>query len=509
MYTPDSIVAIDLTLPQASIEALEVEPPTDEYQPGTFSLATTDGSPDGIAEFSPPLNVGIRLKGGEGSFRPLSEKAAFKIKFNFVKGQKFLGLKKLTLNNMVQDPSMVHETLTYEAFRSLGLPAPRTGYAYVRINGTDYGVHLNLETFDDISLPHWFGSTRHLYEADAPGTDVTPGSAGKFEVDEGDDKDLSDLEALIAAADSEAGDWSDGVEPVADLPQMAKMWAVERYAGHWDGYAGVDAPFRPNNYFLHSLDTGPEAGRFQMLPWGTDQTWETRIEFGEPAGGLLFNECIADSSCEGLYVDGLEQVQATVPSLELDRQARCLAERLAPWQALEEDERREYDAEEIDEGVDEAREFIIERPAELADWLEAEAPASVVDDTPCVPVVPPSTPSSGTAAPAQPLTAGPPPPIRLNRVTRDGRRLVGKVRLHTAGRLKLRAWVGGETSGRRVCNGKSRARSAGEVSISCRIGGSVWQSLDSKSLRLTAKAVFTAPSGAVQTATRTVELARR
>ena len=298
------------------------------------------------------------------------------------------------------------------------------------------------------------------------------------------------------------------MEPVADLPQMAAMWAVERYVGHWDGYAGVAAPFRPNNYYLHSLDTGPEAGRFQMIPWGTDQTWGTRVEFDEPAGGLLFNRCFADSSCEDLYAGGLAQVQATVPQLELDRQARCLAERLAPWQALEEDARREYDAEEIDEGVDEARDFIRERPAELAAWLGEAAPAGVVDDTPCIPGPPPDPTPASSSAPGQPPVSAP-LPIRLTRLSLDGRRLLGRVTLHTAGRLRLRAWVGGAASGQRACNGSSRARPAGQVSISCRLAGSAWHALGSRALRLTAKAVFTAPSGAVQTATRTVRAARR
>ena len=78
-----------------------------EYYDATFSLTTAGGTYG-------PLAVGVRLKGGLGSFRPLAGKAAFKVKFNHsVAGQRFLGLKKLTLNNMVQDKSMIHETLAY------------------------------------------------------------------------------------------------------------------------------------------------------------------------------------------------------------------------------------------------------------------------------------------------------------------------------------------------------------------------------------------------------------
>ena len=90
-----------------------------------------------------PLSVTLKLK-GNSSFRDLDHKAAFKIKL--AKGQPLLGLKKLTLNNMVQDGSMVHETLAYQTFRAAGVPAPRTGYAFVRVNGEPYGVYLNLET---------------------------------------------------------------------------------------------------------------------------------------------------------------------------------------------------------------------------------------------------------------------------------------------------------------------------------------------------------------------------
>src|SRR5262245_23518563 len=53
-------------------------------------------------------DVGLRLKGGVGSARPLTEKAAFSIKTNeFVSGQRLHGLRRFTLDNEVQDPSLL------------------------------------------------------------------------------------------------------------------------------------------------------------------------------------------------------------------------------------------------------------------------------------------------------------------------------------------------------------------------------------------------------------------
>ena len=181
MYEPGTVALVDLTLPRASEEALEADP--DEYQPGSFSLTVTDGTPGGPRGTKyGPLNVGIRLKGSAGSFVPLPGKAGFKLKFNFsVNGQKFLGLKKMTLNNMAQDPSMIAETLAYQAFRAAGVPGSRSGYAYVRVNGGDYGLYLNLETLDDVALKKRFGAVQHLYEG-SYGADLTPGGEAAFEI---------------------------------------------------------------------------------------------------------------------------------------------------------------------------------------------------------------------------------------------------------------------------------------------------------------------------------------
>ena len=55
---------------------------------------------------------------------------------------------------------MIHETLGYEVLRAAGVPAPRTGFAYVRVNGVGYGLYLDLETYDDVSLPRLFPDDR-------------------------------------------------------------------------------------------------------------------------------------------------------------------------------------------------------------------------------------------------------------------------------------------------------------------------------------------------------------
>src|SRR5215213_4514157 len=317
MYEPETVVAIELGLPKASEDALRAEP--DEYVEGTFSIAETDGTPNGIGPYSTPVPVGIRLKGNFGSFRDLDGKAAFKVKFNAFGGSKYLGLKKLTLNNMVQDPSMIHEALVYPAFRAAGIPSPHAGYAYLHVNGVDYGLHLNLEALDDVALKKMFGSfadPQHLYEG-GPEFDLVPGDLGKFEVDEGDEADLGDLEALIAAAGAGTPSFTPRLAPVADLAEMTRFWAAERYLGHWDGYSGQFV----NNYYLLSSATGV----FQMLPWGTDQTLRNWWYPFTGKGGTLFKQCTAEAACASSYRTDLEAVEDSTTALDLEPRAEALA----------------------------------------------------------------------------------------------------------------------------------------------------------------------------------------
>ena len=484
MYEADTVVVADLQLPPESVAALEAEPV--EYAEGTFSLAPSDGTPGGVGEFSAPLTVGIRLK-GDTSFRDLGGKAAFKVKFaEYVKGQRFLGLKNLTLNNMVQDPSMVHEALAYAAFRAVGVPAPRTGYADVRVNGEEFGMHLNLETLDDVALERLFGSfeapPQHLYEGQA-GVDVVPGDAGLFEVDEGEEGDISDLEALIAAPIAHA-----------DLEEMTRMWAVERYVGHWDGYST-----QPHNYYLYS----DPLGEFQMLPWGTDQTWALpQLGFGPP-GAALFKACFADPACRSLYIGALRETRDTGTALDAGAAAQDLAALLAPWQELEVAPRKPFGAAEIDAAVAGVVDFAAKRPAALAKFLgEDESPGG----------------GDGRAAPSADSPAAERPVISqrliVNRAALGRGLFLARLEAPPGSRVEFDAHIATARGNIPACKRSAgpwpriATLKTGTLALRCRLSPAVRRHLVARWIRLRTEISLLLPNSAVLSLDRNIRLPR-
>jgi hypothetical protein len=483
VYDTATVSVIEIELPQESKEALEADP-EGEYQPATLTFKRTDGTPGGVVETIGSKEVEMRLK-GSASFRDLSEKAAFKFKFPKEGTGPLLGLRKMTLNNMVEDPSMTHETLSFALHRVLGVPASRTGFVYLTINGEHFGLYLDVENYDKVAMKKKLGEfdddVQHVYEGEN-GADLESGLVADFELDEGP-VDISDLEALAAAVTDPGPElWSTAVGAHADLEEMTRMWAAEKYSGQFDGYAGGPAPDHPNNYFLA---TGPD-GLFRMLPWGQDETWkeENHLPFDGEAG-LMFEGCLADSGCEDLYEEALQNLQATVPLLKLDTLAVCTAEMLAPWQQLEEEKstRFEYDGAEIADAVAETRAFLADRPAELADFLGNTGPPqpAPVDSCPAQePEVPFVTSLVQMGPPTEQSVAA--SAGTLGSIARKGKRLRVRVFSPAAGSLKLTA----KTAGRRgtlVCSGRATA-AAGTTTLSCRLSRAAVEALRDGPLRL-------------------------
>jgi hypothetical protein len=344
-------VEIDLTIDQAGLDALDVEPR--EYVAGTFSV-TKDG------DTTAPIMVGIALKGSPiGSFTDLSGKAAFKIKFDFVDPEgRFLGLEGLKLNKMREDASQLHEAVGYAIFGAAGVPAPRAGFAEVRLNGDSYGLHASVERADDVLMSRFYDTTTHLYEGTF-GLDVDPGREGEFEVDEGDPLDTADLTALMAVGVLPDDQFLDALEARVHLDAALRMWAATMWIGHWDGYA----PGK-NNYELHS----DAAGVFDFVPSGLDQTSEYLLDLRYGSSpiqdrGVLFDRCIDDAVCFARYEDALDEVGAAIAAFDVQAEIDGVAAAIEPWVLA--DPRRESSVGSVHAAQDAARDFWSARAAEF------------------------------------------------------------------------------------------------------------------------------------------------
>ena len=513
VYDPHAVAAIDLALSPEAIADLEAEP--SEYVKGTFAMATTSGGPAGTeTTLTPtPLAVEVRLK-GSGSFRPITGKAAFKLKFK--KTEPFLGLRKMTLNNMVQDRSMAHEALTYLAFGVADAPASRSGYAYLRLNGEDIGLYADVENLDKVALEKRFGSfedpPQHLYEGEID-DDVVSGGVDLFEVDEGDEAERADLEALIEAVNgSSEGSFSERVAAVADLEEMTRMWAVEHYVSHWDGYAGnAEQPGRPNNYYLFS----DAAGRFQMLPWGTDQTWDLNQEIPgrhddfDTEGGLMFNLCLADEDCFRLYWEALGEVTDAVEAMDPGAFLEDAAAMLAPWQAREREfGRAESSAPEVTAAVNEAAAFIANRPAEARLWLAENEPPPVEEPgEEELPVT--GNPTESPAAPVvqPPLAPAPENPLRLGRLEKRAHALVVRLGVAEPGEARVRATMKLDGRSATACSASAAIEAAGREAIACQLTPAARKRLAEGPLRLRLRVLFIAATGNRTVAERQIRLA--
>jgi CotH kinase protein len=364
LFAAENLVRFDLELPPETLQRLEQAP--DEYAPG--SLRYRDHTLEAI---------GVRLK-GEASFRELDDKPAFRLKLDeFVAGQRLFGLKRLTLNNDVQDPSSLSQSLVYRLFRSAGMPAPRCNHAVVYVNGEYYGLYSHVETEDKVFLDRWFSSSEgNLYEEG--GSDLVAGAAPLFELETNEARvDRLDLEALIAAlAAATPDDYVETVGRELDLEQYLRFAALEVLAGGEDGYSYVLGP--PNNFRLYR---DPGSDRFVFLPWGLDRALRPRfdpelVHEWVPAldryrsvwdtHAVILSGCLASPACQSAYVAQLHAAAQHFDDLDLTGQA--LFETALIADAGRADLRKPSD----DDHVDHTRQLLLDYLAERTDVLRAE-----------------------------------------------------------------------------------------------------------------------------------------
>lgn len=296
LWSEDQILDYRFTLSEASWAALEKEPET--YVEA--SLLFND------QEYS---SVGLRVK-GQNSFSPIGEKPALKVKFNeFDPEGRFLGLKSLTLNNMVSDYSMMHERVGYALYRAQGVPASRAMHCHVYVNDEFYGLYTNVETVNEQMIGRWFeddsGSLYELWDVDFKDRYID-----QFQLEEGED-DRTAIQGLSDALEKEGMDALEAAQAYVDLDEFLSYWATSAVIAQFDGY-----PYSSPGDDCH-LYIDPQDNRIHFIPWGVDESFYSPDYNVERVRGILASRCKEVESCRASFQERTWQVLDLAETMDM------------------------------------------------------------------------------------------------------------------------------------------------------------------------------------------------
>jgi hypothetical protein len=124
-----------------------------------------------------------------------SERYSFKIEFDqYQDGKSYHGLDKLSLNNIIQDNTYMKDYLAYRMMDAFGVDSPLCSFAYITVNGEDWGLYLAVESVEDSFLERNYGrDSGELYKPDSMSFGGGgPGNGKNFNMDDFFNRDDSE-----------------------------------------------------------------------------------------------------------------------------------------------------------------------------------------------------------------------------------------------------------------------------------------------------------------------------
>ncbi len=365
--TEGSLVFDDTVLHTLRLEIDNADVQRLRVDPGTYVEA------EFVLEDGTELDIGLRVK-GHTQYREITDKPSLILYFNRVddKGH-WDGLSSVYLHNLTYDPSNLHEHLAYLYFREAGVPASRSAFATLEINGEDKGIYLILEKQNGLYNERWFGdddggtweagSFNHPCDVNDPGCDC-------WETDvEGD------TDALLGLCEaSQEADFMGATSEIIDWDELIAQMTAEMAIAHYDNYG-----WNINNDRVHRVAS---TGVFHWTPWSTDLAfgwypWETGPHCGswgtlptDHSTGYLAGRCWRDADCEDRLYEGLLEHADKLDEVDL---VSTLEQRLLLIdEASSEDGLSWYSEAQRQTELSCMRTWIADRPDWLRNWVEAQ-----------------------------------------------------------------------------------------------------------------------------------------
>ena len=177
-------------------------------------------------------NVAIRGKGNTSLSTVSSmnsDRYSFKVEFDHYDSSiTYHGLDKLSLNNLIQDSTMMKDYLTYTMMNEFDAEAPLCSYVYITVNGEDWGLYLAVEGVEDSFLERNYGTSYgELYKPDSMSFGGGRGN--------GKDFDMNDF-MNSARDDSQA----DGNTAMPQMPDMGGFDISAMFGGEMPDMSNFD-----------------------------------------------------------------------------------------------------------------------------------------------------------------------------------------------------------------------------------------------------------------------------
>ena len=273
LFNPEVLQRVELWMNEADWAKLKQNFQENTYYPADF-----------VFKGQVVRSAGVRSRGfGSRS----GTKPGLRVDFDrYTTDQSFLGLKSVVLDNLTQDPSAVHETVTMKLFARLGIPAPREAHARLYVNNSYEGLYAIVESIDKQFLSRVFGSIGddvqndgYLYEFDYVdqwtftylGSEFDPYKTRfepKTHETKSDVEKYGPIENLVRLANTLRPDqFRSTLGEQLDLDAFVRYVAGQNFIGENDGFLGYAGM---NNFYFYRLENST---KHVFLAWDEDNAF--------------------------------------------------------------------------------------------------------------------------------------------------------------------------------------------------------------------------------------------
>ena len=184
-------------------------------------------------------NVAIRGKGNTSLSQVSNDRYSYKIEFDHYDSSKsYYGLDKLCLNNIIQDNTYMKDYLCYRMMNEMGVASPLCSFAYITVNGEDWGLYLAVEGVEESFLSRNYGKDYgELYKPDSMSMGGGRGNGEKFDTDgfSGDSESGNNAEVDNRGQNNNNGNQSDIPQTENDSQSRQKPDKTEQPDGMQGG----------------------------------------------------------------------------------------------------------------------------------------------------------------------------------------------------------------------------------------------------------------------------------